>query len=204
MLIIAIRHGQAENNLYTDDVTRYGSQFRDPYLTALGRKQAKNLYDKIHDIERRYSIKTNNIVHHENYHEIILTSPMKRALETLQLGLPNIHTKNVHVIQELQGSSTLPCDTGSPRSTLEEEFPCFDFSNLSEDWWYKSKIENNDDRVDKIKKILLYINDNTNNDIVILISHEGILDDLFGVSFKNCEIRTYIMSGETIEPVHLL
>lgn len=198
MLITVIRHAQAEHNVYKNrshDKCRY---LRDPNLTELGKTQARNLNKKIYDIEQNYIRRFNK----SECRSIILSSPMKRALETLELGFPN--NDNIHIIQELQGPSILPCDMGSCRSVLEKDFPCLDFSNLDENWWYLSKFENNDDRIEKIKTIISYLFDKTNYDNVILISHEGILHNFFGLMFNPCEVRTYYMiDNKTIIPINL-
>ncbi|KAL7940086.1 hypothetical protein V8C42DRAFT_338612, partial [Trichoderma barbatum] len=44
------------------------------------------------------------------------------------------------VDQDLQEKSDLPCDTGSERALLEENFPNVDFNMFDKDWFLKTGI----------------------------------------------------------------
>lgn len=189
MLVTAIRHGQAEHNPYMRTPERYiGEHIRDPHLTDFGKRQAIGLDNKIISIEKKYMDKYNELI--TTCKTIILSSPLRRALETLEIGFP--HGDDVIVMKDLQEFGMIPCDTGTKKSKLVERFPEYDFLNLSEDW-YKSKHKNNDSKIDEIKSMLNYIYDNTEYDHVIIISHEGVLYSLLESLFENCEIKTYYM-----------
>lgn len=78
---------------------------------------------------------------------IVLTSPLKRALQTTLAGFShalapdrddNGHEfRNVRLMidRDLQERSDLPCDTGSEQASLEEAFSNVDLNSSDEDWF---------------------------------------------------------------------
>ncbi|GME62796.1 Histidine phosphatase superfamily clade-1 [Neofusicoccum parvum] len=62
--------------------------------------------------------------------ELIVVSPMRRTLQTALLGLDWLVKRGVPVRLDAgwQENSSKPCDTGSPVSVLQPEFPTLDFS----------------------------------------------------------------------------
>ncbi|KAF2737843.1 phosphoglycerate mutase-like protein [Polyplosphaeria fusca] len=113
--IILIRHAQALHNVARD------WSLPDPPLTELGRQQCAELQE---------SLKASSIA---NEVELIITSAMRRTLETTTLGLDwLIKEKNVQVLPDAgwQENSDKPCDTGSAITVMELEFPQYDFSAM--------------------------------------------------------------------------
>ncbi|KXJ87908.1 phosphoglycerate mutase family protein [Microdochium bolleyi] len=129
-IIYLVRHAESEHNV-TKDLTQ-----RDPPLTATGFAQAETLAEVFPDSA---SI------------AIVLTSPLRRALQTTTVGFARVlckdETGGVQVIvdPDLQERSDLPCDTGSGPAELRKEFPGIDFGDLEDDWFIKQGLYAADD-----------------------------------------------------------
>jgi broad specificity phosphatase PhoE len=73
----------------------------------------------------------------------VLTSPLKRTLQTVVAGLPQVLHKDAArrpelvIDPDLQERSDLPCDTGSGRLELSEIFPDLNFGDLDDEWFVK-------------------------------------------------------------------
>lgn len=107
---------------------------RDPYLTELGEQQCLTL-------PARFPAQPPV--------GLLVTSPLKRTIQTTILGFPSQIAANVPVLAlpELQETSELPCDTGSDASILAVD-PMLkttsagdkvtvDLSRLTDDWTSK-------------------------------------------------------------------
>ncbi|KAL7914500.1 phosphoglycerate mutase family protein [Trichoderma velutinum] len=126
-VIYLIRHAEAEHNISKDF-----SQ-RDPPLTPAGFEQASSLAKTFPD--------PSSIA-------VVLTSPLKRTLQTTLAGFSHILAINgvggqngsarLIIDRDLQERSDLPCDTGSERAILEKTFPNLDFTVLDTDWFVKT------------------------------------------------------------------
>ncbi|CRG91222.1 hypothetical protein PISL3812_08270 [Talaromyces islandicus] len=127
--IYLVRHAESEHNVSKD----YSNI--DPPLTTLGIQQSTQL------------IKT---FPHSSTVAVILSSPLRRALQTTLAAFPHILDKRYFdpasghgivdgamliVDPDLQERSALPCDTGSSRDVLEAAFPNVDFSSLGVSNW---------------------------------------------------------------------
>jgi broad specificity phosphatase PhoE len=68
--------------------------------------------------------------------ELIVVSPMRRTLETVQLGLGWLLEKQipVQVRGEWQETSNSPCDTGTDIRVIEKEYPSFNFDTVFPEW----------------------------------------------------------------------
>jgi broad specificity phosphatase PhoE len=126
--VYLVRHAESEHNVSKDF-----SQL-DPSLTALGYFQASQL---IHTLPNSDRIAT------------VLSSPLRRAIQTSLAGFPHILDKRyfgssaslgvengIELIldPDLQERSAFPCDTGSERQKLGQEFSGLDLEGLSEGW----------------------------------------------------------------------
>ncbi|GAM89176.1 hypothetical protein ANO11243_072130 [Dothideomycetidae sp. 11243] len=113
--IILIRHGEAEHN-HTGDHT-----LRDPPLTATGEAQCRQLHEHL----RKDFPLANDV-------EVIITSPMIRAMQTTSIALDWLIERGVPVLAsaQWQENSDKPCDTGSIPSTLKPKFPFVDFTDI--------------------------------------------------------------------------
>lgn len=116
--IYFVRHGQVSHDVDENGVHRE----HDPLLNDEGRKQALQLQ---HDLDaEKLPI------------ELILVSPMRRALETMKIGFQHyIEDKHipVKVIPLLQDCGDWACNVGSYTKDLEKQFPGYDYTACHED-----------------------------------------------------------------------
>lgn len=141
--IYLVRHAESEHNVSKDF-----SQL-DPALTPLGLQQAAELGETF-----PYSSQV----------ATILTSPLRRAIQTTLSAFPHILDKQYFepgskkgvengaklvVDADLQERSALPCDTGSDRAVLEDSFPGLNFQQLEQDWQVKEGINSEIDEAVK-------------------------------------------------------
>jgi broad specificity phosphatase PhoE len=112
--LVLIRHAQALHNVAGD------WSFHDPKLSELGEQQSRELHE---------SLKASKI---GNNVELIVVSAMRRTLQTATIGLDWLIKKGIKVIPDAnwQENADKPCDTGSPISVMEAEFPNYDFSTV--------------------------------------------------------------------------
>jgi len=118
-IIHCVRHAQGYHNLKVANHT-----LRDPLLTDLGIAQCR-------DLATRFP-------YHSNV-EAVIASPMKRTIYTALYGFDSdLERAGLRVIAlpELQETSDLPCDTGSPLEELTKEFAGkpVDFGSVMEGW----------------------------------------------------------------------
>lgn len=119
-----VRHAESKHN-----VDKNFHQL-DPELTDLGRHQSEEL---------------GRTFPHAKKIGLILTSPLRRAIQTTlfafsdvlderyvqkQTSKGNYEGAKLVLVPEAQERSDLPCDTGSDRQTLEKVFPQLDFAVL--------------------------------------------------------------------------
>lgn len=139
---------------------------------------------------------------------MILSSPLRRAIQTTLAGFSHVLDKRYYdgpsgfgvengveltLDPDLQERSALPCDTGSERHALEEEFLSLGLENLSESWQVKSgQYAADDDSVTlragrmrkKLEQLSLALRGNERRDIVVVthgvfmkfLSGEGAID----------------------------
>ncbi|KAI9926527.1 hypothetical protein MW887_004295 [Aspergillus wentii] len=134
-----VRHAESVHNVSKDF-----SQL-DPGLTPLGFEQAKGLIQTFP---------------HASQVGIILTSPLRRAIQTTIAAFPHVLDKGYfpsdsgHGIDngarlaldpDLQERSELPCDTGSPAEALELDFPRLGVKDLGDGWQVKEGLYSPDD-----------------------------------------------------------
>lgn len=182
--IIYIRHGHAEHNQYIEKGD-WGQvhKLRDPSLTEKGKEQASKLAEKLY---------------HEKI-DIVLTSPMRRALETTHTVFNdrNLAIEPIQAITEYGGTGTW--DWGSPKSVLSGLFPSTDFGSLSEDWWLSTQNETWDNLRKRVQSFKEHLSQRTEHTIVV-VSHGTFLSQLLqlksGDSMKNCELREQIIDQQ--------
>lgn len=96
----------------------------DPQLTPKGENQCREL--------------CKNFPHHDTV-ELLVSSPMRRALQTTLIGFEPEVKRGLKVVAlpEAQEAGDLPCDTGSDVGVLREEFDehgPVDLGLVAEDW----------------------------------------------------------------------
>ncbi|KAI1159105.1 histidine phosphatase superfamily [Nemania serpens] len=117
-IIDIVRHGEGQNNVSGHDIL-------DPGLTRTGKKQCGDLQDSYPYMDRV---------------RFIVSSPLRRTIHTAYIGFSGAISNDLpHVVllPELQENSARPGDTGSPLSTLIDEFGFrIDTSELRSETWY--------------------------------------------------------------------
>jgi broad specificity phosphatase PhoE len=188
------QHGQAEHNV---DERYY---LRDPYLTPLGEQQCMSLPQRFPPSPPV---------------DLLVTSPLKRTIQTTILGFPGPIEAGVPVtaLAELQESSEMPCDTGTDvdilkadpmlKTTSEGAKVNIDFSHLPPDWNSKKGFwsPEPDALKERAKAVRKWLADR-NEDHVVCVLHGGFLhyltedwtghNDLPGTGWQNTEFRSYV------------
>lgn len=119
--VLCIRHGESTFNAAWR-VNPVDPLHFDAPLSDLGRSQVSQARSAL----ARYPV------------EIVLTSPLTRALQTahgLFEGHPN--APRIEVAPLLRERVENSCDIGRARATLAAEFPSIDLSRLDDGWWHK-------------------------------------------------------------------
>eukprot|EP01100_Stratorugosa_tubuloviscum_P015604 TRINITY_DN906_c1_g1_i4.p1 TRINITY_DN906_c1_g1~~TRINITY_DN906_c1_g1_i4.p1 ORF type:complete len:322 (+),score=166.08 TRINITY_DN906_c1_g1_i4:45-1010(+) len=121
--VILIRHGQSEGNAAYDLYKRDTFTF-DARLTAKGVGQAEILKE--------------NIKEAANQADIVIVSPLSRAILTCKIALGHRIGHIPFVVQPLcREVMTASDDVGSTKTELVREFPELDWNLLDkENWWY--------------------------------------------------------------------
>ncbi|CAK9876897.1 unnamed protein product [Sphagnum jensenii] len=188
-----VRHGQTSlwtfpgQNMYT------GSGNFDIHLTPVGRQQASNISAKMAALKA----------------ELILTSPLRRALQTLQIAFPRaqegkepVEVTALHT-EHVSGTG----DVGRPPKVLAAEFPWLSFESLPEIWWYSPAEFPNDalkeefhstepmeelrKRVGIFRQFLLARAET----VIVVIGHSTFFKEFTSSHrrMKNCEIQTMMV-----------
>jgi broad specificity phosphatase PhoE len=198
-LITLVRHGEGHHNV--------GPKYHlhDPYLTELGESQCRLLWGKFPQ---------------EPTPTLIVSSPLKRTLQTTIIGFtPFISSGKTPVIvmAELQETSSMPCDTGSPSEDLARD-PALqlpgdakpiDYSVLPGDWATKTGRWADDigTLTSRATAVRRWLKDQHQEHIVCVL-HGGFLHyltedwtgngDFPGTGWRNTEFRQYVLDGETL------
>ncbi|KAF2735288.1 PGAM-domain-containing protein [Polyplosphaeria fusca] len=194
-----IRHAEGQHNLSIES-----HNIRDPSLTERGKQQCLELSNSIDSI--------NNI-------QCIIASPLRRtlwtALRTFQQILRATPELKIIALPELQETSTLACDTGSPLELLKEEFAGepIDWTYMQDDWTnktsgrYSPRADLVANRARDARKFL----QSKQEDEVAAVVHGGLLHFLTedwadharfcGTGWANCELRTYAFDMSTSQNI---
>ncbi|EME39879.1 hypothetical protein DOTSEDRAFT_137925 [Dothistroma septosporum NZE10] len=193
--IFLTRHAQAQHNV---DLDYMGNP--DSPLTALGKKQAASMAHQIPKLQQEA--------------ELIVSSPLKRTLQTTRLGWgPAVERlggiKKVVTLPQAQEVNDYPCDTGSSKEVLEAdpEFAQFDFSSLTPDWTSKRGFWADD--AETVRKraqwVRQWLRERPEANIV-LVAHGDILRRITGnekgpstYMWKNAEVREFRFRPDTVD-----
>lgn len=160
--IHCVRHAQGYHNLSTENHT-----MRDPDLTPFGISQCEDL--------RRAFPYNDKIAH-------LVASPLRRTIYTALHAFPGHIPVIAHA--DLQETSDLPCDTGSPVEVLEKEFgPKVDLTHVPTDWCSKrgkyapapAKIEARAAEARKFLRSLGQSTEGTDDVHIVVVTHGGYL-----------------------------
>lgn len=177
-----VRHAESIHNVSKDF-----SQL-DPGLTPLGFEQAAQLTQTFP---------------HASQVGIILTSPLRRAIQTTLTAYPHVLDKRYfdqdsgHGIingatlildPELQERSALPCDTGSASQDLETAFPRLGVKDLAEGWQvkegpYSPEDEAVKERAKRVRSHVAELSDQLKNEQrkhIVIVTHGVFMKYLSG------------------------
>lgn len=204
-----VRHGQAEHNvLFESGRKEQGRKLLDPSLTALGVEQAKDVAKQpimMKLLEEKL----------QDQSLLLVVSPLRRTLQTALNAFGSwikTEAKNGKLIKficnaDIQETGEINCDCGSPLSTIRSEFekehPFIDFSELAEDWHLKvGEYRDQGPLLTKrFNRFTRWLMDQPEETIVVVAHHNIFLANL-GISFKNCEVREYVVSGTEWTPTN--
>lgn len=189
-----VRHGRTEMNEYLRTNHWADADFRDPMmidtrLTSEGEAQARALRAISAALEPRP--------------ELIVSSPLRRALRTAELAFEDVERDVPRVVCALARERVFHgSDIGRVRSVLAEEHPewCLeDLGDADAPWWYVAPgcedphgtavlepVEVFEKRMEEFK---LWIDARPEKTIAV-VAHWGVCFSLTGEEFQNCELRT--------------
>ncbi|KAJ8604075.1 hypothetical protein CTAYLR_001773 [Chrysophaeum taylorii] len=190
--VLLTRHGEALHNVMIAAgrragdavVVEEGREMFDPALTETGQAQAEALARELEGVGIA----------------IIVTSPLRRALETtrivaerLKVGVvvSSLHTENGIVVagDDVAGK---PCQRGRSKGALLAEYPAWDFSGLDdvtwasegEAWFHPSRVE---DRIEAFSALVRELR--PSDALVLVVGHSGFYKRLIGGGkMGNCEL----------------
>ena len=182
--VYLIRHGQSEANVALDlDNPNF---YYDAKLTSNGKKQAQDTQKKLKNID----------------FDLMLCSPLTRALQTFSLIFPNLSHEAV-ILPFVREHSLCSSEVGRQPSILEKEFPDFKFNNLKNFWW------NNDTYIDEKKIIFESIEDldkrvlifkkwiqNRGEKKIALVSHGTFISRIINYLLDNCEFEIWYTDND--------
>jgi broad specificity phosphatase PhoE len=177
--LFLIRHGQSISNRDYDESIAY----RDAGLTEQGISQARALQRQLEGLQL----------------DLVVVSPLTRALQTCQNALPPSYTGPILVLSEITEVCSSHYSCGHKRSVVQPKFPSkFDWSNIGMDeiWWWqydKNGSETNRYQIDRMEKFRQFIRERPEQRIAVF-SHGDYLWELLEGKRSypaNCQVITY-------------
>jgi broad specificity phosphatase PhoE len=143
---IFVRHGVTEMNEKLETMPWFSENFVDAELwdTRLSARGIREAIEAHHNISNSYAtaLGLNDV-------EVVLASPLTRALQTAELLFHHHHTLLPEGITKISHPLLterlyLSSEVGRPGHVLSNEFPAWDFSAVSSDqpWWYTHPASN--------------------------------------------------------------
>jgi broad specificity phosphatase PhoE len=202
MNVYFFRHGAAISNAPgLTEAQILDAQFLDAPLSDHGRRQARTAGEELAEVLQGAVV------------DVVLVSPLSRALETAELILSSAGIKPpVRVIEVLrEAHGVRPCDARRPRSEAAARFPSFDFSSIETelDTWHQPNVRETLHalrlRCDRFEAELRSLSARN----VIVVSHGVFLEQLLegalgqcvtpptpvGQRYHNCERRLAILNA---------
>lgn len=176
-----IRHGQSVFNAAFDAVTRIDPMVFDAPLSPTGREQAAALRAEVHGLGV----------------EIVVTSPLTRAIETT-LGAfgPDHAPVRVEPLhrERLEHSG----DVGRSPVELARDFPGLAFDHLDDPWWHTDGshpraivIESEPVLLARVEGFRAWLAARPER-VIAVVGHGTFLHRLTGHHFRNCERLTIV------------
>lgn len=180
--IFALRHARSLHNewfitrLYTPKLwSTHDSGIIDAPLSTIGEIQAKELSPEL---------KSHNF-------DLIICSPLTRALQTLHLSLPS-HTQKTIITPLIKERTDRLSDTGKPLSTLKSLHPNYEFLHFDDKIWPSQenfKHESKEEFLLRIIRFKLFLSQIQANKI-LLVTHGNFIKTLSGshLMVANCTL----------------
>jgi glucosyl-3-phosphoglycerate phosphatase len=175
-----IRHGQSIANRDGNE----SSSYRDAGLTNLGINQARSLRDELERIQL----------------DLVVVSPLTRALQTCENALPSSYTGPVIVLPDIAEVCSSYYSCGQPKDCIEKKFPQrFNWSNVPMDdiWWWpyeqKMHCEPHEHQSKRIARFRQFIREQPEQRIAVF-SHGDYLWEFFEGKrpyLSNCQLMKY-------------
>nr|CEG04584.1 unnamed protein product [Fusarium clavum] len=168
--------------------TKRGYPHRDPPLTDLGTRQAKNA-------QQTLKVKP----------DLIIVSPMTRTIQTMYIVFRYLLISKkveIQVWPDLREAHDATCNKGVGRKDLETKFPGLNFGSCAEEWDFPP--HSTDDatvRAEKVRRRVGEIAREGRYKDVVLVTHRGFAAFMVqGERFSVCEYRSYrFADGEEAE-----
>jgi len=180
--LFLIRHGQSiANRDYDESIVN-----QDAGLTQQGIAQARALQKELEELQL----------------DLIVVSPLTRALQTCQNALPPSYTGPVLVLPEIAEICSSYYSCGQKRSVVQPKFPSiFDWSHVPVDeiWWWRydqnERSETNAYQINRIEKFRQFIRERPEKRIAVFSHGDYLWEFLEGKKpyLANCQVTTYEM-----------
>ena len=129
--------------------------------------------------------------------ELIVCSPLSRAIHTMQLAFPNIKCPVIITpLARERGDKT--CDIGIPLSEIRQKNPQYDYFHFENEYWWNCDPnspfeflkESKESLVQRQKELVDFLKTRQEK-VVVIISHGQFIKTLVGkkMQIKNCGIK---------------
>ena len=188
------RHGEARHNkLIRDGRDSEGRALLDPALTEAGEAQARQLAEALRPPERQF--------------DIIVTSPLQRALQTASIIMETQDDVEI-IVSSLHTETAMPpadaCQRGSrDAQDIAEKYPRFDVARIRQprDWlcadggWFAPRSAE-----DRLAEFREFLNALPPHKDALVVGHAGFFKRFLGADQKmgNCEIVTRALDGGAV------
>ncbi|CAF1443600.1 unnamed protein product [Rotaria sordida] len=178
--LFLIRHGQSIANRDYDE----SSAYRDAGLTEQGFAQARALQKELEELQI----------------ELVVVSPLTRALQTCQTALPSSYSGPILVLPEIAEICSSHYSCGQKRHIIQPKFPNrFDWSNVPIDdiWWWqydqKHCSETNEYQTKRVEKFRRFIQERPEKRIAVFSHGDYLWEFLDGRRPypANCQVIPY-------------
>ena len=190
MEVYAIRHAQSTYNKWSMKriYTPWLWPVRDPLiydapLSEKGLSQASKLQVSVAEISERA--------------ELIICSPLTRAIHTMQIAFPNPKCP-VIITPLVRERGDKCCDIGTPLSQLTEKYPQYEFLHFENEYWWNCNQENpfeflregKESLLERQKEFIKFLRGRSER-IVVIITHGQFIKTLVGrkLQISNCGIK---------------
>lgn len=190
MELYAIRHAQSTYNKWSAKriYTPWLWPVSDPLiydapLSEKGLLQASKLQSSIAPLSSRI--------------ELIICSPLTRAIHTMQILFPNPQCP-VIITPLARERGDKCCDIGTPLSQLQEKYPQYQYCHFENDFWWNCEqskpfefLKESKSSLKLRQKQLIEFLKNREEKVVVLVSHGQFIKSLIGrrMQIKNCGVK---------------